>query len=96
VATLDDLPVFRPRIGGGRKPTSRSGAASFRNAQLASLRARRGRHYTPAELTRIDRLVAQKRLALFHCGCGMRYAQVTPEGREAFHLDALSSLAPAG
>jgi type IV secretory pathway VirD2 relaxase len=40
VTDLDDLPIFRPRIGRSRKPTSRSGAASFRNAVLSA--ARRG------------------------------------------------------
>jgi type IV secretory pathway VirD2 relaxase len=31
----ENLPVFRPRIGGGRRPTSRSGGANFRNAVLS-------------------------------------------------------------
>jgi type IV secretory pathway VirD2 relaxase len=31
-----DSPVFRPRIGGGRRPTSRSGGANFRNAVLSA------------------------------------------------------------
>ncbi len=34
---LDDLPIFRPRMGGGRKSTSRSGSGSFRNALLSRI-----------------------------------------------------------
>jgi len=34
----DDLPIFRPRIGGGRKPSSSGGVKSFRNAILSSAR----------------------------------------------------------
>src|SRR5258708_4575437 len=40
VTDRDDLPIFRPRIRRSRKPTSRSGAASFRNTVLSA--ARRG------------------------------------------------------
>jgi type IV secretory pathway VirD2 relaxase len=35
---LGDLPIFKPRFGGGRRPTERSGAASLRNALLCRLR----------------------------------------------------------
>jgi type IV secretory pathway VirD2 relaxase len=38
VSDLDDLPIFRPLMGGGRRPQSRSQAGSLRNAVLASLR----------------------------------------------------------
>ena len=37
----EELPIFRPRMGGGRRPASRSGGASLRNALLASLRGSR-------------------------------------------------------
>jgi type IV secretory pathway VirD2 relaxase len=33
-----DLPIFKPRFGGGRRPTERSGASSLRNALLCRLR----------------------------------------------------------
>jgi hypothetical protein len=33
-----DLPIFRPRTGGGRRPQLRSQAGSLRNAVLACLR----------------------------------------------------------
>jgi type IV secretory pathway VirD2 relaxase len=36
VTPHEDSPVFRPRIGGGRRPTSRSGGANFRNAVLSA------------------------------------------------------------
>jgi type IV secretory pathway VirD2 relaxase len=36
VADSNDLPIFRPRFGSGRRPTSGNGAASFRNAVLSS------------------------------------------------------------
>ena len=42
----DELPIFRPRIGGGRGPSSESGIASLRNAVLAAARARGGRGRT--------------------------------------------------
>ena len=38
----DDLPIFRPRMGGGRKPSSSGGVQKFRNAVLASVRGQRG------------------------------------------------------
>jgi Protein of unknown function (DUF3363) len=38
VNDLEDLPIFRPLMGGGRRPQSRSHAGSLRNAVLASLR----------------------------------------------------------
>jgi type IV secretory pathway VirD2 relaxase len=34
----DDLPIFRPRMGGGRRPKDRIGSTSLRNAVLANLR----------------------------------------------------------
>src|SRR5580658_423810 len=34
----DDLPIFRPRMGGGRRPKDRTGSTSLRNAVLANLR----------------------------------------------------------
>jgi type IV secretory pathway VirD2 relaxase len=34
---LDDLPIFRPRMGAGRKSPSRSAAGSFRNALLSRI-----------------------------------------------------------
>jgi type IV secretory pathway VirD2 relaxase len=34
----DDLPIFRPRMGGGRRPKERVGSTSLRNAVLANLR----------------------------------------------------------
>jgi type IV secretory pathway VirD2 relaxase len=34
----DDLPIFRPRMGGGRRPKDRIGSSSLRNAVLANLR----------------------------------------------------------
>ena len=37
----EELPIFRPRMGGGRRPTAGSGDASLRNALLASLRGAR-------------------------------------------------------
>ncbi len=37
----EELPIFRPRMGGGRRPTAGSGGASLRNALLASLRGAR-------------------------------------------------------
>jgi hypothetical protein len=38
VSDLEDLPIFRPLMGGGRRPQSRSQAGSLRNAVLASRR----------------------------------------------------------
>jgi type IV secretory pathway VirD2 relaxase len=35
MADPDDLPIFRPRIGAGRRPASANGGASFRNAVLS-------------------------------------------------------------
>jgi type IV secretory pathway VirD2 relaxase len=37
----DDLPIFRPRMGGGRRPKDRIGSSSLRNAVLASARRMR-------------------------------------------------------
>jgi type IV secretory pathway VirD2 relaxase len=37
VKDIDDLPIFRPRMGGGRKSTSRSGSGSFRSAILSRI-----------------------------------------------------------
>ena len=34
----DDLAVFRPRVGGGRRATARAEGASFRNTLLAAIR----------------------------------------------------------
>jgi type IV secretory pathway VirD2 relaxase len=46
LSETDDLPIFRPRMGGGRGQTRRSGSTPLRNALLARLRyasgARRG------------------------------------------------------
>ena len=42
MSDLDDLPIFRPRMGTGRRPQARSQAGSLRNAVLASLRRGRG------------------------------------------------------
>src|SRR6516225_6300774 len=36
-----DLPIFRPRIGGGRRPKDRIGSTSLRNAVLANARGLR-------------------------------------------------------
>jgi type IV secretory pathway VirD2 relaxase len=36
----EDLPIFRPRMGGGRRPKERIGSTSLRNAVLANLRRR--------------------------------------------------------
>jgi len=40
VSDKDELPIFRPRIGGGRKPSSSGGVQKFRNVILASARRR--------------------------------------------------------
>ena len=40
MGTRDDLPIFRPKMGGGPKPTSAGGVARFRNTVLASVRQR--------------------------------------------------------
>jgi len=42
VIASDDLPIFRPRIGGDRGHHSKSGVTSLRNAVLAAARARGG------------------------------------------------------
>ncbi len=50
----EELPIFRPRMGGGRRPASRSGGGSLRNALLASLRGARsyGRYRSGAAAAR--------------------------------------------
>ena len=53
-----------------------------------------GRPYTTAEMVRIDRLVAQRRLSPFPCRCGKRHLSVTAEGRDAMRLDALANALP--
>jgi type IV secretory pathway VirD2 relaxase len=51
---IDDLPIFRPRIRGGQEPTSPRGAASFRNALLASLRGAAARRRSSFAGSRVD------------------------------------------
>src|SRR5258708_7521035 len=50
----EELPIFRPRMGGGRRPATRSGGASLRNAVLANLRGSRvfGRRRSGAPIAR--------------------------------------------
>ena len=38
MGTSDDLPIFRPQMGGGRRPTSSGGVKGFRNSVLSSVR----------------------------------------------------------
>jgi type IV secretory pathway VirD2 relaxase len=53
VKDLDDLPIFRPRMGGGRKSTSRSGSGSFRNALLSRIARGAGTARSAAARSRV-------------------------------------------
>src|SRR4051812_18029577 len=46
MAKRDDLPIFRPKMGGGPKPSSAGGIARFRNKVLASVRQKAPRRAT--------------------------------------------------
>ena len=50
----DDLPICRPRMGGGRKSTSRSGAGSFWSALLSRIVRRAGAARRAAVRSRVS------------------------------------------
>jgi type IV secretory pathway VirD2 relaxase len=64
----EDFPVFRPRFGGGRRPTSRSGGANFRNAVLAAAnswrRSTRPRTATRARLAMLPPAADARRVII--------------------------------
>jgi type IV secretory pathway VirD2 relaxase len=51
VASLDDLPIFRPRMRGGRGPTPRGGSARLRNALLSCVPRGAGRRGPRLQVT---------------------------------------------
>ncbi len=69
----EELPIFRPRMGGARRPASRSGGGSLRNALLASLRGARafGRRRSGSPVSRASgarRVVIKAHVARMSAG----------------------------